>query len=223
MANETAPSPARNDPRWLISMHESAHAVAAYLFGVRLLGELSVVEDQDSHGRGRADWPDLDTQIIAAHQESRFGGFVSEQTRRRVEQWIIWCVVGDLVAIQALGVEDYEPVFDQLKLSISKWTYDKVQATAAGFSKASWKERRLRYGSDDNLGALNIAVAVSGSADEGAAYFWWLRQRALNLVQEPEVWSEIEALARELSVRSSLPGEAAERVLDERHRLRKRT
>ena len=203
-------------------MHESAHAVAAYLFGVRL-GELSVVEDQDSHGKSRAFWPPLDRQISEAHQESRFSGFVSEPTRRRVEQWIMWCVVGDLVAIQVLGVEDYEPVSDQLKLSISKWTYDKVQAAASEFSKGSWKERGVRYSGDDNLGALNIAVAVSGSPDEGTAYFWWLRQRALNLVQEPVVWSAIEALARELLVRSSLPGEAAEQVLDERHRLRKRT
>jgi len=45
MADETEPSAARNDRQWLKSMHESAHAVAAYLFGVRL-GELSVVEDE---------------------------------------------------------------------------------------------------------------------------------------------------------------------------------
>jgi hypothetical protein len=223
MADETAPSAARNDRQWLISMHESAHAVAAYLFGVRLLGELSIVEDQDSHGRGRAAWPLLDREIIDAHQESRFGRFVSEPTRSRVEQWITYRVVGDLVAIRVLGVQDYEPVFDQLNISTSKWTYERVQAAASGFSKGSWKEGFIRCGSDDNLGALNIAVAVSGSPDEGAAYFWWLRHRALNLVQQPEVWSAIEALARELLVRGSLPGEAAEQVLDERHRLRKWT
>jgi hypothetical protein len=223
MSGETAPSVARHDRQWLIAMHESAHAVAAYLFGVRLLGELSVVEDQDSHGRTRADWPSLDTQIIEAHQESRFGGFVNEPTRIRVEQWIIFRLVGDLVAIQALGVGDYEPVFDQLNISTSKWTDERVRAVASGFSKGSWEERSLRYSGDDNLAALNIAVAVSGSPDEGAAYFWWLRQRALNLVQVPEVWSSIEALSSELLVKGSLPGKAAEQVLDERHRLRKRT
>jgi hypothetical protein len=222
MSDETAPSAARNDRQWLISIRESAHSVAAYLFGVRLR-ELSIVEDQDSHGRGRAAWPPLDRQINDAHQESRFGGFINEPTRIIVERWIIYRVVGNLAAIKALGVEDYEQVFDQLNISTSKSTYEKAQAAASEFSKGSWKEGLIRYGSDDNLGALNIAVAVSGSPDEGAAYFWWLRQRALNLVQEPEVWSAIEALARKLVVKVSLPGEAAEKVLDERHRLRKRT
>jgi hypothetical protein len=84
---------------------------------------------------------------------------------------------------------------------------------AGGLAEAKLAGRHNHAGASQDIdAAFSWATRVSGSMEEAEAYLAWLRVRARHLLDVPEHWSAVEALAAELLQRREVSGRAARRV-----------
>lgn len=63
--------------------------------------------------------------------------------------------------------------------------------------------------------AFNLAEYATSSDEEAGAYVGWLRERTMNMLQQPILWASVEALATALLEQKTIRWRAARRIIRE--------
>jgi hypothetical protein len=149
--------------------------------------------------------PRFGSIVEEAGGESSYGQFVDARKRRNIEKRVIIILAGGLVEMEATGKADHE-----VGIGIVQLTAEEADALA---HRVAVSEGSKIITGGDRKRALIIALAASGSDEEGAAYFAWLEQRAINLTRTPGFWSGVDAMAHELVRKKTLSRAEAEQVI----------
>jgi len=171
---------------------------------------VSIVADSESAGhvsrvKALRNYEEL---LIEADYASSYGGFIDGRTRRRVEKEIMWTLAGGLAHMQALGLEAHEVGAGMVQLTESE-----ASELATKCPELAGVDRLVVGG--DLKSAIELACAVSGGDEEGAAYIEWLRQRTLNLMRDPRFWPCVEAVAGRVLEMERLSGPCVAAVIRE--------